>query len=181
MIPPTLQTDRLVLKPLSIEDAGALFHYRSDERVFQYQSWQPTESTEAEQFIQEFSQGEFGAAQTWYQMGLYLKQSQELIGDIGLHFLEEQSQCVEIGFTVAPEFQRRGYAHEAVRGILTFLFDTLGKHRVTASTDPRNIASIALLEKLGLRKEAHLRESLHCRGEWVDDVVFAILQDEWIS
>ena len=179
MIAQRLQTERLILKPLKIDDTRALFHYRSDERVFKYQSWRPTEKAEAEAFIQKFAHGDFGAPDTWYQMGLYLQQTSQLIGDIGLHFLDVPSQSVEIGFTVAPAYQRQGYAFEAVREMLNYLLETLEKHRVIASVDPRNTASIALLEKLGMRKEAHFRESLKVRGEWVDDVIYAILRNEW--
>jgi RimJ/RimL family protein N-acetyltransferase len=180
-MPPRLQTDRLILRPLAIEDSDALFNYRSDERVFQYQSWRPVERIEAERFIQAFSQGDFGRANTWFQFGIYIQQTLELIGDLGLHFQDEKHRTVEIGFTIAPAFQRRGYAYEAVREILQYVFEILGKHRVTASVDPRNIASSSLLEKIGMRKEAHFRESLWCFGEWVDDVVYAILRDEWTS
>lgn len=179
VIAPKLQTDRLFIQRLEIKDAGVFFQYRSDERVFKYQSWQPTEKAEAEAFILKYAHGDFGVPDTWYQMGLYLQQTSQLIGDIGLHFLDVPSQSVEIGFTVAPAYQRQGYAFEAVREMLNYLLETLEKHRVIASVDPRNTASIALLEKLGMRKEAHFRESLKVRGEWVDDVIYAILRNEW--
>jgi len=178
---PRLQTDRLVIKPLQFKDAEILFQYRSDARVFKYQAWRPINRAEAEAFIQKFTHGNFGAAHTWYQLGLFLQQTSELIGDIGLHFLEKSSQGVEIGFTINPAFQRQGFAHEAAREILSFLFKTMKKHRVTASVDPRNTASMRLLEKLGLRKEAHFHQSLWCRGEWVDDVIYAILCHDWTA
>jgi RimJ/RimL family protein N-acetyltransferase len=179
--PPIIRTARLVLRPLTIEDAEVLFNYRSDERVFRYQSWRPVDCSEAEQFIQTFSQGNFGVANTWFQLGLYFQDTLGLIGDLGLHFLDEAHQAVEIGFTIAPEFQRQGFAYEAVREIFHYVFSILDKHRVTASVDPRNLASIALLERLGMRKEALFRQSLLCRGEWVDDAVYAILRSEWAS
>lgn len=178
-IAPHLHTHRLIIKTLELDDARALFRYRSDERVYKYQLWRPNDEAEAVEFIRKHTNPDFGTPHTWHQMGLYLAQTSTLIGDLGLHFLTEQSRGVEIGFTVAPEFQRQGYALEAVQRILTYLFETMGKHRVTASIDPRNKASAALLKKLGMREEAHFRESLWCHGEWVDDVVYTVLRSEW--
>ncbi len=88
---------------------------------------------------------------------------------------------VEIGFTVAPAHQGRGFATEAVLGILAYLFECVHKHRVFASVDPRNVASMALLKRVGMRQEAHYRESLWFKGGWADDVVFGILESEWAS
>jgi RimJ/RimL family protein N-acetyltransferase len=85
------------------------------------------------------------------------------------------------GITLAPAFQRRGYASEALRALLHLAFDTLGKHRVYASIDPRNAASLALFERAGFRREAHHVESLWLMGEWVDDVILAMLAREWRS
>ncbi len=81
--------------------------------------------------------------------------------------------------TLAPEFQRQGYAGEAFRALLSYLFGTLGKHRVFGSVDPANTASIALLRRVGMRQEAHLVKSLWFRETWVDDVIFALLEEEW--
>lgn len=80
-----------------------------------------------------------------------------------------------------PAFQGRGLATEAVVGLLDCLFVRLGKHRVVASVDPRNLASVRLLKRLGMREEAHFRESLLFKGDWVDDAVFAILASEWTT
>ena len=82
---------------------------------------------------------------------------------------------------MAPEHQGRGYATEAVRLLLTYLFSERGKHRIAAYCDPRNAASAALLERLGMRREGHLRESTWAKGEWTDDLVYALLPDEWQS
>ena len=87
----------------------------------------------------------------------------------------------DIGFTISPGHQGGGYATEAVRLLLAYLFTTRGKHRVIAYCDPRNAASVALLQRLGMRREGHLRESTWATGEWTDDLVYALLNDEWQS
>ena len=86
---------------------------------------------------------------------------------------------MEVGITLTRAYQGQGYATEAVEGVLDWLFVSLGKHRIHARVDPRNEASIALLERVGMRKEGHLRESVWTKGEWADDMIYAILGKEW--
>jgi RimJ/RimL family protein N-acetyltransferase len=86
---------------------------------------------------------------------------------------------VEIGFTIAPAHQHQGYATAAVVALLDYLFTVLRKHRVWDSVDPRNQPSMALLRRVKMRQEAHFRDSLFWRGEWVDDVVFGLLASDW--
>ncbi len=93
--------------------------------------------------------------------------------------MADDPRQVEIGFTLAPAYWGQGLATEAVSGILSYLFGPAQKHRVFASVDPRNAPSIALLERVGMRREAHFRESLWFKGEWVDDVIFGVLKSEW--
>ena len=90
---------------------------------------------------------------------------------------DDHSQC-EIGFTIAPRYQGRGYATEAVRLLVGYLF-ARGKHRITACCDARNAASAAVLGRLGMRREGHLRQSTWAKGEWTDDLLYALLQEEW--
>lgn len=180
MIAPTLHTQRLVIQPVELRDAHAMFLYRSDQTVQRYQFWRPRTQGEVEDFIREIHQLVFDTEDTWYQLGIYTKQPRELIGDLGLHFLGQHNAQVEIGFTIAPAHQRQGYAAEAVINILDYVFVCLEKHRIIASVDPNNEASITLLKKLGLRQEAHFVQNLWADGAWLDDVVYAILREEWL-
>jgi RimJ/RimL family protein N-acetyltransferase len=175
---PEIVTDRLLLTPLSVDDSQALFAYRSLPEVCRYQSWMPSRLQDAIDFIGRLQAVEFDSPATWFQFGIRSRVSGQLIGDFGVYFLEDGRQ-VEIGFTVAPAHQGVGYASEAVTHVLDYLFGELHKHRVTASVDPRNEASIRLLERVGMQREAHFRESLFLNGEWVDDLVFALLESEW--
>ena len=112
-------------------------------------------------------------------MAVCKKETDKMIGDIGLHFFEENLMEAEIGYTISPDFQGKGYGLEAVREILNYLFGKLCKHRVFASVDPDNNPSIALLEKIGMRKEAHFRKNLFIDGNWIDEFIYALLDDEW--
>ena len=174
---PEIVTDRLILRPLSAADSEALFAYRSLPEVCRYQSWEPTSLQEAVSFIEDLGRTEFDTSGTWFQLGIRLRGSDDLIGDLGVHFLDDEQ--VEIGFTLAPAFQGQGLATEGVTGLLDHLFGLSGKHRVTASVDPRNTASLGLVRRIGMRQEAHFVQSVYFKDDWVDDVVFAVLASEW--
>jgi RimJ/RimL family protein N-acetyltransferase len=146
--------------------------------VARYQHWQPRDIGDANRFIEELEAVEFDVPGTWFQFGIRLRESGVLAGDLGVHFFEDGAQA-EIGFTLAPSSQGRGYGTEAVTAVLTHLFGPLAKHRVIASVDPRNEPSVRLLKRVGLRQEAHHRRSLLFKGEWADDLVFAVLASEW--
>jgi RimJ/RimL family protein N-acetyltransferase len=175
---PEIVTRRLTLAPLATGDAVALFAYRSLPEVTRFQTWQPSSLEDALRFVEACNAVAFDTPGTWSQLGIRLRESGQLVGDLGVHFLEDGAQ-VEIGFSLAPASQGRGLATEAVRGVLDHLLVRLHKHRVIASVDPRNEASLRLLRRVGMRQEAHFRESLQFGGEWVDDVVFAVLASEW--
>ena len=156
-----------------------LFGYRSDPMVGRCQTWMPRALEDVRRFIDSLQAIAFDTPGTWFQLGIRLRERGELVGDLGVHFPADDQHQAEIGVTVAPGHQGRGVGSEAVVAVLGHLFGPLQKHRVCASVDPRNQPSIALLERVGMRREAHFRESLWFKGQWVDDLVFAILESEW--
>lgn len=176
---PNIVTDRLKIAGLGRNDAEAMYQYRSDPEVCRYQNWVPDSMEEVETFISGLSEIAFDTADTWYQLAIRLGSNGTLIGDVGIHFMADQSRQAEIGITIAPAHQGKGYAVESVTAILDYLFVELRKHRIFASVDPRNSPSLKLLKRIGMRQEAHFRQSLWFKGEWADDVIFALLKEEW--
>lgn len=174
----TIETERLHLKPIERTDASALFDYRSDAVTNKFQGWIPKKIEDAYEYINKTT-SEFDVVDSWFQLVIIDKNSNQIIGDIGVHFLDADKKQVELGITVAKIQQREGFATEALKGIITYLFDTFNKRRITASIDPDNKNSIKLFERLGFRKEAHFKESLLINEVWKDDVIFAILKNEW--
>ena len=171
-------TDRLILRDLGPADAEFMLLYRSDPGVSRYQSWEPASVDQLRSYFEELAGMDPDTPGAWYQLGIVLRSGGELIGDCGIHILDDPRQA-EIGITVARQFQCHGYATEALRAIVGYLFGKLRKHRISASIDPRNIGSIRLMQRLGFRQEAHMIGSLWFKGQWVDDVVFAMLAREW--
>jgi RimJ/RimL family protein N-acetyltransferase len=102
-----------------------------------------------------------------------------MIGDLGLHFVGGDQ--AEIGYTLSPQHQGHGYAFEAVTAALEYLFTTLEKHRVIARVDPENRRSVRLLERIGMRREAHHISAYPTEDGWSDECVYAMLRQEWLG
>ena len=156
-----------------------VYAYRSDPDVSRFQGWEPESSREVEAFIERLRTMEPLTPGEWFQIGVILRDTEELAGDCGLRAWADDPRQVEIGITLASQFQRQGIASEAFRALLEFLFTRTVTHRVFCSVDPRNRSCLRLLEKSGMRREAHMIESLWIKGSWMDEVVFAILRREW--
>ncbi len=172
---------RVVLRALRPDDAATMFAYRSDPEVARYQSWEPQTVAELRSFIESLARTEPFTPGTWHQLGIASASTGELLGDCGVHVPANEPRSAEVGITLASAAQGRGLAREALRALLAILFGTLGKHRVFCSVDPRNLRSVALLRRMGFRQEAHHRASLWFKGDWADDLVFALLRSEWLS
>ena len=145
-------TARLRLDALRDEDADALFAYRGDPAVSRFQGWKPASRSDAVRFIQAQQGVAPDTRGTWWQRAIRLRDSGELIGDLGLHFVD--GATVEAGVSLAPAYQRRGYAREALEVMLDFVFGGLRKQRVVAFVAPRNFMCMRLLEGLGMRRDA---------------------------
>lgn len=176
---PLPSSQRLLYERLQACDARAFFSYRSHPDVTLWQPWAPEGLTEARAFIHENNKVAMGTPGEWVQLGLFRRDGGQLIGDCGIHFLHKQPSQVEIGITIAPQYQRQGYGGECVQALLQFTFEELRKHRLIASVDPDNTASVAMMRSAGMRQEAHHVRSFWFRGRWADDLVFAMLAEEW--
>ncbi|HEX7370576.1 MAG TPA: GNAT family N-acetyltransferase [Rhodanobacteraceae bacterium] len=161
-------TARLRLDALRDEDAPALFAYRGDPAVSRFQGWKPDSEADAARFIATQHGLAPDSLGTWWQRAIRLRDSGELIGDLGLCFLD--AATVEIGITLAPARQRHGYAREALELMLDFIFGGLRKQHVIARVAPRNFACMRLLEGLGMHRGAardgHALFMLDA-GEWL--------------
>ncbi|MGE8428951.1 MAG: GNAT family N-acetyltransferase [Sphingobacterium sp.] len=175
-----IDSERLLIRSIMPEDSQAIFGYRSDKETNKYQGWIPGSLAEVDAFIAK-NPSTFNLPESWFQLIMTDKISKAVIGDIGVHFFGAEHLQVELGCTIKKEFQQQGYAKEGLKKVAEVLFRQYNKHRITASVAPENKASIQLLTSLGFRKEAHFVKSYFHNGQWEDDVVFAILAEEWKS
>jgi RimJ/RimL family protein N-acetyltransferase len=175
-----LETERLALRPLRADDLSAMFAIHSDEGVVR---WLYNE-VRTEQEVRELLERKMAVAALteegqWLSCAITLRESSEVVGDLSLHWVSEEHRCGEIGFILAPAHQRRGYTTEAAAALLPFAFETMGWHRLIGRTEARNTGSARVLEKLGMRLEAHLVENEWVKGEWQSELVYALLDREW--
>jgi aminoglycoside 6'-N-acetyltransferase len=175
-----IRTRRLQLRPLQESDLAAFAAYRSDPEVARYQSWSaPYSLDQATALLEEMGRAQPGTPGAWFQLAIERPAEPGLIGDCAFQILTQEARQAQIGFTLARPYQRQGYAAEAVRALLDFLFSEYQLHRITAVCDALNLPSARLLERLGMRREGHYLENIWFKGAWGDEYSYAILRREW--
>jgi RimJ/RimL family protein N-acetyltransferase len=174
-------TPRLSARTFLLTDVEAFVSYRADVEVARYQSWSDYTSELGMALIEAMQEAEPGVPGGWYQFALEERTSGQLVGDLALKVDEYEPRLAEVGFTLAPEQQGRGYGAEALRGLLGFAFETFELHRIIAVTDARNSPAATLLERVGMRREGHFVENIFFKGAWGSEFLFAILEQEWAT
>ncbi|MGH2614970.1 MAG: GNAT family N-acetyltransferase [Thermomicrobiales bacterium] len=174
-----LKTERLILRELQETDWQALHAIESLPEVARFQSFEPRTVAESRAYIRDAIRGAADSPRLTYDLAVVLADEDRLIGRCGLGISESEPREAVLWYTLHPDQWGRGYTTEAARAVVNFGFRELRLHRIWADCDPANIASWRVLEKLGLRREGHLRENAWINGEWVDSFIYAILDREW--
>jgi RimJ/RimL family protein N-acetyltransferase len=177
-----IRTERLHLRPIDpVSDVDAVHAYQSRPDVCRYIPYAPRTRTEVAQRLAEpeRTRSVIEKEGDVLSLAVTLADSGQLIGDVILVYRSEEHRSGEIGYAFHPDYHGRGYATETARALLELAFDGLGLHRVIARIDERNTASAAVLRRLGMRQEAVLIENEWFKGEWSNEIDFAILAREW--
>lgn len=175
-----IETERLLLRPFVAEDFDAVFAMQSRPDVALYLLWDARGESEVRAALEKKIAGtSIRAEDDALFLAAVLRSTGELVGDVVLHWISGEHSTAEIGFIVHPDHQGHGYATEAARPLLKLAFEDLQAHRVIARAEPRNVASARVLQKLGMRQEAHLVENEYVKGEWQSELVYAMLDREW--
>jgi len=169
-----LTTQRLLLNPISIDHAEAIYSYRSDAVTNRYQGWIPEDIEDVRSFIERQVSTEMDVNGTWFQFVVILKETGEVIGDMGLHFIGSDNDEVELGCTITKVQQGKGYATEALNEVISYIFTKLDKNRIIASITPANTRSINLFERLNFKRETFSREGKMQNESQTDDLLYAL-------
>jgi RimJ/RimL family protein N-acetyltransferase len=173
-------SERLRLRPLSTSDTDALLAYRGREDVCRYVPFPPMDAEEiTRRLAGVWARTTLDAEGQSLTLGVELAGTGELIGDVTLFLQSALHRSGELGYVINPDHGGRGYATEAARAVLRLAFDELMLHRVTARIDTRNASSARLAARLGMRREAHLVRNEWFKGDWRDELDFALLAEEW--
>jgi RimJ/RimL family protein N-acetyltransferase len=115
----------------------------------------------------------------WVNLMMELKGKRKVVGCVGIGVTNKEKRQASIGWMLGCRYQRQGLATEAARALVDLGFNSMGLHRIFARTGRANTRSWLLMERLGMRREAHFRQSDKVRDEWSDEFVYAILTHEW--
>jgi RimJ/RimL family protein N-acetyltransferase len=175
-----LQTERLVLRPFEEGDFDAFYAMQSDVESARWLYNDARTPEQARELLErKIASDRFFGERDWLSAAVIARETGQLVGDVSLQWESEEHKTAEIGFIFARAHHGRGYATEAARAMLALAFDRLGFHRVVGRLEPRNTSSARVLEKLGMRREAHLVENEWVKGEWQSELVYAMLEREW--
>ena len=174
-----IETERLLIRRYVASDRASLLALFGSADVTRYLAFGPAtddtidstlERRVARSSIEREGDGILGA--------VTLRSTGVLVGEVMLRYLREEERTGELGWTVHPDHQGQGYATESARAFMRLGFEGLDLHRITASCDARNEASVRVMERLGMRREAYFREAFLTHGVWSDELVYAILRSE---
>ncbi len=175
---PTLETDRLFLRPLAQGDLAFVFQHFSDPAVYRYLLDEaPVTTLEEAQAIIDFYQPPTGKPYNrWLMMH---KAEARPIGTCGFHKWQAQHRRAEIGYDLEPRSWHQGLMREALHAAIGYGFAQMRLHRIEAMVAPANTASLRLLERLGFQREGVLRQNTFQGGAFHDHLLLALLQPEW--
>jgi RimJ/RimL family protein N-acetyltransferase len=152
----------------------------SDRDVVRYLYDEPmTEEQARAALARKIGNRAIAAEGDWLSLAVEVSATGETVGDVMIQWVSRDHAQGEMGFVFHPDHHGRGYATEAATPLLSIAFDDLGLHRVIGRLEARNAPSARVLEKLGMRREAHLVENERVKGEWQSELVYAILDREW--
>jgi RimJ/RimL family protein N-acetyltransferase len=175
---PTINTNRLLLRAITMDDVDDVFAIFSHPEVMRYWSTPPLENKEATIDLVEGIQLGFASGQLM-KWGLALPANDRLIGTVTLFQPNFAHRRTEMGYALGRPYWGQGYMKEALRAVVDYAFNSLDFHRIEADVDPRNEASLRTLERLGFKREGYLRERWHVGGETQDAVFYGLLKPEW--
>ncbi|AZA92923.1 Spermidine N(1)-acetyltransferase [Chryseobacterium nakagawai] len=176
-----IHINRLLIRHLTISDLKDFHKYRSNPEVVKYQGFDVMNLNQLRSFIIDNSSKFFGKPGERVQYGIENIKTGKIIGDCAIKLDASDERIAEIGITISHLQQKKGFAKEALLGILKFLFETRNLHRIVEIVDAENTASINLLKSIGFKQEGHFIENRFFKGKWVNEYQYAMLQREWNS
>ena len=176
----TIETDRLILRQFTMEDAPAMFrNWANDDEVTKHLTWPTHYDVEVTKMVLSDWTSHY-AKPDFYNWAIVLKENGgEPIGNISVVRINSNTDCAAMGYCMSRAHWRKGVMPEALKAVVDFLFDEVGFNRIEAEHDVNNPASGRVMEKAGLRYEGTLRQSGRNNQGIVDLVWRAILRSDW--
>lgn len=170
-----ITTKRLIIRPFKQTDMDDVYEIYSSEETCKYLLFEPwCESNKDEKFKRKITNNKLTKETPIF---LACEFNDKVIGDISIWYTEMKN-TVEIGYAFHHDFTGNGYASEALRNIVEYLFNTQKIHRIQAVLDARNISSAKLCKRIGMRQEAHFIDDYWNKGEWTSSFVYGMLKTD---
>ncbi|MGP4076497.1 GNAT family N-acetyltransferase [Halobacillus sp. K22] len=170
--------EHLYLREIVPDDWESLHTYASNEEACKFQPWGPNNEQDSIFFVQQAIRDREVRHRSRFVFAIINKESGRVVGNIEMNIIDWDG-VGEIGFIIHPDHWGKGYATEAAHLILKHSFERCELHRVEANCSPDNIASLNVLEKIGMILEGKLRQNILVKGSWRDSCVYSMLKDEW--
>ena len=174
-----LESERLILREFALEDWPAVNAYTSDPTVVQYMPFGPTSEEQTREHLSPCLATAAEQPRRIYDMAVMVRAEERLIGTATIALHPHERRHAAFSYLIHQAYWGNGYATEAMRTLIDFGFTVLGLHRLEDTCDTRNLASARVMEKLGMRREGHLRETIWKDGHWYDEYIYAVLAQEW--
>ena len=172
-----IRTERLTLRALTADDLDNHLRLYGDPAVVRYLYDEPLNRETAADHLEKRLQSTFPEEGAW--LNLAVEDDGTYLGEVGVCVRSAEHRQCEVGYVFLPEAAGQGFATEATVAMVDLAFSELDAHRVVGRLDARNDGSARVLERVGMRREAHMRENEYVKGEWTDEVVYAVTEDEW--
>jgi len=176
---PQLETDRLILREMTLDDVEFYFHHFNNDKVVDGCCFPGPKNLEAAKEELELYCIKPFKENRGIRWGIARKEGNELIGTCGYYDWIKPSRRAEIGYDLAPANWGQGIMTEALCAALKHGFEKMGLNRIQAIIDSKNIRSLKLVHRLGFKKEGVLRQRSYFNGQFLDDVCFSLLKKEW--
>ena len=181
MVRDMFDTPRLLLRDFQPSDFAAVHAYASDPQVTRFTAFGPNGEADTRNFLERASAEARVEARQNYTLAIVHKDAQTLIGGCGLERADSLGPQYVLGYCLNSTYWNQGFGTEAVRCLLTLAFERLDAWRVYAPVLAGNVASARLLTRCRFRLEGTFRQSFFARGQWHDEMVFALLRGEWLK
>ena len=177
-----LESERLIYRKFNKDDFSIVFDWRSNAENMKYRSGEPRSEAETRDYLNWAITNAEAEECTNYEYAVALKSDNILIGAAALIHLSDEP---EIGWLIHRNYWRQGYGTEIGRTMLKLGFDIINLRRIIAGCNAKNIGSYRIMEKIGMRREAHFIKAQlgnsKLNNEWCDRFQYAILQEEWLA
>ncbi|MEX1031125.1 MAG: GNAT family N-acetyltransferase [Paenibacillaceae bacterium] len=174
---PTLETERLILRKMTMEDQHDLFEYASDPELTKYTIWDYHRTMEDSIYYLQHVLTQYENAQVT-NWGIILKSNQKLIGTCGFVYWAPEHHRAEVGYALSRKYWKRGMMSEAIQEVISFGFDNMDLNRIEARCNTGNIGSERIMQKCGMTFEGIIREQLLIKGQFEDIKLYAVLKKD---